>query len=159
MGGAFGPALFAACVSFLSCLSFLLFYLPVPDRFEVCGLAKASLLTCRVPVCTPVPTGLNVTWIVHLVLAAKVDVQVLEVIAKLPVVEAETPVSDAVFSLLAKVKVLAALLVPAFVLGNFAVAGVKVASEPVPESATTCGLLGALSVTVTEPVRAQAEWA
>ena len=155
MGGTFESRPFC-CLRFFFFVLFLnYFYLPVPDRFEVCGLPKASLLTCSVPVCTPVPTGLKVTWIVHLVLAAKVDAQVLEVIAKLPVVEAETPVSDAVFSLLAKVKVLAALLVPDFVLGNFAVAGVKVASAvPVPESATTWGLLGALSVTVTEPVRA-----
>lgn len=155
MGGTFESRPFC-CLRFFFFVLFLnYFYLPVPDRFEVCGLPKASLLTCSVPVCTPVPTGLKVTWIVHLVLAAKVDAQVLEVIAKLPVVEAETPVSDAVFSLLAKVKVLAALLVPDFVLGNLAVAGVKVASAvPVPESATTWGLLGALSVTVTEPVRA-----
>ena len=73
---------------------------------------------------------------------------------KLPVVDAETPVSAAL-SLLVNVNVLAALLVPAFVFGNFAVAGVKVASAvPVPVTGTDCGLLGALSEKVIEPVRA-----
>src|ERR1700733_4087527 len=73
---------------------------------------------------------------------------------KLPVVDAETPVSAAL-SLLVKVSVLAALVVPAFVFGNVADAGVKVASAvPVPVTATDCGLLGALSEKVIEPVRA-----
>ncbi len=96
------------------------------------------------------------TSIVHLDFAPRVDPQVLEEMLKFPVVEAEIPVSGAL-SLLVRVNFFAALLVPALVVGNFALTGVKVASAvPVPESATVCGLLGALSLNVSEPVRAPA---
>src|ERR1022692_2506620 len=56
--------------------------------------------------------------------------------------------------LLLSVNTLATLLVPTFVAGNVLLAGVSVtATVPVPESATVCGLPGALSVRVTAPVR------
>lgn len=94
------------------------------------------------------------TSIVHLDFAPRVDPQVPPETLKFPVVDAEMPVSVAA-PLLAKVNVFGALLVPCSVLGNFADAGVKVASAvPVPVSETDCGLLGALSLKVSEPVRA-----
>jgi len=128
-------------------------YLPVPVRLEVCGLPTALSLTCSVPVLVPVCVGLNTTLMVHVDLAARLEPQVVVEILKSPVVEGEIPVS-ATFCLLASVNVLAALLVPTFVAGYFAVAGVNVAcAMPVPDSATVCGLPTPLSFTDRVPVR------
>ena len=80
--------------------------MPVPDRLDVCGLPKALLLTCNVPVSTPVPVGVKITLIVHLDFAARLDVQVVAEMLKFPVVEAETLVSAAV-SLFVNVNVFA----------------------------------------------------
>ena len=136
------------------CLSWLsYFYLPVPERVDVCGLPAASSLTCRVPVWTPIFVGTNTTLKVHFALAARLEPQVVPVMLKLPVVAAEIPVRDT-FCLLVKVKVLAALCAPIFVLGKLALVGVKVAAAvPVPESDADCGLPTALSLTLSEPVR------
>lgn len=101
----------------------------------------------------PVLVGAKTTLKVHFALAARLDPHVVPVMLKLPVVEAEMPVSD-VFCLLVKVKVLAALSLPTFVLAKVALAGVNVAAAvPVPESDAVWGLPCALSFTLSVPVR------
>ena len=129
-------------------------YLPVPVRLEDCGLPTALSLTCRLPVLVPVCVGVKITLILQLDLAARLVEQVDEETLKSPVVEVEIPVR-ATLCLLVRVKTLAALLDPTLVAGKVLVAGVKVTGTvPVPERATVCGLLAALSVMVKVPVRA-----
>jgi hypothetical protein len=83
----------------------------------------------------------------------RLDPQVVAETAKSPVVEAEMPVKDEL-PLFFSVNVLAALVPPTAVLAKLALAGVNVAcTVPVPVSETVCGLVGALSVIVTAPVR------
>lgn len=127
--------------------------MPVPVRLEVCGLPTALSDTLNVPVLVPVCVGLNTTLIVQLDLAAKLAPQVVAEMLKSPVVEAEMPVSDT-FCLLESLKVFAALVLPTFVVGKVALAGVSVAwAVPVPDSGTLCGLFPALSLKVRSPVR------
>jgi len=52
-------------------------YLPVPVSVEVCGLPAALSLTCKVPGLVPVCVGVNVTLIVHLAFAARLEPQVV----------------------------------------------------------------------------------
>ena len=86
--------------------------------------------------------------------AARLDPQVVDEMANSPVVEGDTPVSEPVFSLLASVNVLAALVPPTAVLAKVALAGVNVACAlPVPVNDTLCGLPPALSVKLIAPVR------
>lgn len=102
----------------------------------------------------PVCVGLKTTLMEQLDFAARLDVQVVEETLNSPVVEIEIPVSETL-CLLDSLNVLAALVDPTAVAGNFALAGVNVTPAiPVPESGTCCGLLGALSVRVMSPVRA-----
>lgn len=86
-------------------------YLPVPVRFEVCGLLLALSLTLNLPVRVPVCFGVKVTSIEHLSLAPKLVVQVVDDTAKSPVVEIVMALSGT-FWLLASVKVLGLLVVP-----------------------------------------------
>lgn len=125
--------------------------MPVPLRFDVCGLLLALSLTLSVPVLVPVVVGVKVTLIVHFALAARLVVQVFADTAKSPVVEIAILFSVTVW-LLTRVNVFAALVVPTACAAYFAVAGISVAgSTPVPDSGTVCGLLGALSVKVSVP--------
>jgi len=125
----------------------------VPDRVEVCGLPAALSATCREPVLVPDWVGWKTTLMVQLPPPLRVEPQVLAETAKSPVVEGEMPVK-AVAPLFFRVNVLAALVAPTRVFGKLALAGVKVTCPvPVPVRETDCGLFGALSVTVTEPVR------
>jgi hypothetical protein len=95
----------------------------------------------------------NTTLMVQLDLAARLVVQVVADTLKSPVVEIAMPVS-ATLCLLASVNTFAGLLVPTFSAGNVLLVGVNVAcTVPVPDSATVCGLLGELSVSVKVPVR------
>lgn len=105
------------------------------------------------PVLVPLAVGVNVMLILQLLAAASVDPQVVDETAKSPVVEIVMPVR-ATDCLLAKVNVLAALVVPTVCDGKVKLVGVNVAwAVPVPVSGTVCGLLFALSVIVIAPVR------
>jgi hypothetical protein len=86
-------------------------YLPVPVRLEVCGLLTALSDTLNDPVLVPVWVGVNTTLIVHLVLAARLVVQVVVETLKSPVVEIAMLFS-ATFCLLASVNTFAGLVVP-----------------------------------------------
>src|SRR5580692_7448821 len=86
-------------------------YSPVPFRLEVCGLLLALSLTLSCPVLFPVAVGVNVTLVVHLLLAAKPVVHVVADTAKSPLVVITMPVRAALW-LLVRVKVFAALVVP-----------------------------------------------
>ena len=85
--------------------------IPVPVRFEVCGLLLALSLTLNCPVRVPIAVGVNVTLIVHLPLAARLVVHVVAEAAKSPVVEI-TILSSATIWLLVRVNVFAALVMP-----------------------------------------------
>ncbi len=87
------------------------FYLPVPVSFEACGLLLALSVTVTIPVLVPVAVGVNVTLIVHLPLAARLDVQVVADTAKSPLVEIAM-FSRLTLWLLVRVNVFAALVVP-----------------------------------------------
>ena len=89
-------------------------YLPVPVRFEICGLLLALSATCRVPVLVPVAVGVKVTLILQVVLAARLDPQVVVETAKFPVVVMVIPVS-ATLCLLLSVNTFAVVVVPTFV--------------------------------------------
>jgi len=65
----------------------------VPVKFDVCGLLPALSLTLSFPVLVPVAVGVNVTLIVHLLLAARLGVHVVADTAKSPVVEVATLLS------------------------------------------------------------------
>jgi|SRR5690348_10062694 hypothetical protein len=86
-------------------------YFPVPVRLEVCGLLLALSLTVNSPVLVPFACGVKVTLIVHLLLAARLVVQVVVDTAKSPVVEIAMLVR-AIAWLLLSVNVFAALVVP-----------------------------------------------
>ena len=62
-------------------------YLPVPVRFEICGLFTALSDTCRVPVVVPTTVGVNTTSMVQVALEVRLAPQVVEVTLKSPVVE------------------------------------------------------------------------
>jgi hypothetical protein len=99
----------------------------VPLRGTCCGLLPALSLTLAVPVLAPVAVGLNSMLILHVPLAARLDVQVVEDTVKSPVTAIEMPVSETA-CLLVRVSTLAALVVPTFCAGNVRpVAGVNVA--------------------------------
>jgi hypothetical protein len=99
----------------------------------------------------PVDCGVKVTLIVHLLEAGTEVPQVL-VWAKFPVMVMLVMVR-AVALLLAKVAVNGALVVPTVVVGNVNEVGETVTPvTPLPLKLTVCGLLLALSVTVTVPV-------
>ena len=130
--------------------------MPVPVRLDFCGLLLALSLTLNCPVLVPVAVGVNVTLIVHLLLAARLAAQVVADAAKSPVVPITMLVSATVW-LFVSVNVFAALVVPTFWAAYVAVAGVNVAGKiPVPDNAAVCGLLLALSVTLSVPVLAPA---
>ena len=91
-----------------------IFYLPVPVRFEVCGLPKALSTTFNDPVNVPAAVGLKTTLILQLVLGARLVVQVVVETLNSPLVETTMLVSDTL-CVFARVKTLAGLVVPTFV--------------------------------------------
>ncbi len=110
-------------------------------------------LTCNVPVRVPVCVGVKITLISQLDLAARLVEQVVVETLKSPVVEIKMPVI-ATLCLLASVNTLAGLPLPTFSACKVALTGTSVAcTVPVPVSGALCGLLGALSVIVSLPVR------
>jgi hypothetical protein len=138
--------------SLRGCLKADDFYLPVPVRFEVCGLLLALSATCNVPVLVPVWVGVNTTSMVQVLEGFKLVPQDVDETLKSPVVEIVTPVS-ATFCWFLSVNTFAALVDPTFVATYVAVAGVNVAgTTPVPVSADVCGLFEALSETESVPV-------
>ena len=86
-------------------------YLPVPVRFDTCGLLLALSAACTVPVLVPFWVGVNVTLMVQLPIADTVDPHVVEDTAKSPVVEIKTPVSVTLWLFL-RVNVFGGLVVP-----------------------------------------------
>ncbi len=110
--------------------------------------------TCNVPVRGPVCVGVKITLILQRDFAARLDAHVVAETLKSPVVEIAMPVS-ATLCLLERTNTLAGLALPTFSVGNVAFTGVSVAcAVPVPESAALCGLLGALSLICSAPLRA-----
>lgn len=83
----------------------------MPVREDFCGLLFAESLTLNVPVLVPVAVGLNTTLIVHLVLAAKLVVHMVEETLKSPVVEI-TMLFSVALRLFIKLNTLAVLVVP-----------------------------------------------
>jgi hypothetical protein len=70
--------------------------LPLPLRFEVCGLLLALSFTTNCPVLVPVSDGVKVTLIVQWVLAAKLAPHVVADTEKSPFVEIPMIVSATV---------------------------------------------------------------
>ncbi len=85
--------------------------MPVPFRLAVCGLLLALSVTVSVPVLVPFVVGVNVTLIVHLLLAAKLLEQVVADTAKSPLGEIAM-LSRLTLKLLVKVNVFGALVMP-----------------------------------------------
>ncbi len=65
----------------------------MPARVAVCGLLLPLSLTSNWPVCVPVAVGVNVTLIVHLLLAPRLVPHVVAETAKSPDVDIAAPVS------------------------------------------------------------------
>ena len=134
--------------------------LPVPVRLTDCWLPAVLLLLSvmvRVAVRIPAAVGENATLIVQLPLAARELPHVL-VWVKSPGLDPENPtpvIDNAWFPVLFKVTVWAALVEPRFwpLKVKLVVATPARGALPVPVRLTACGLLGALSVIVTEAVR------
>ena len=59
----------------------------MPPRLDVCGLLLALSLTVNFPFLVPIAVGVKVTLMVHVLLAARLVVQVVADTAKSPVVE------------------------------------------------------------------------
>ena len=125
--------------------------MPVPVSFDVCGLLLALSLTLNVPFLVPVAVGVKVTLIVHLPWAARLVVHVVVDTAKSPVVEMAMLVRSTLWWLV-KLNVFAVLVEPTAHVPKEALSGTSVAgSTPVPASADVCGLLPALSLTLSCP--------
>lgn len=59
----------------------------MPATFDVCGLLLALSLTVNLPFLVPVAVGVNVTLMEHVLLAARLVVQVVANTAESPVAE------------------------------------------------------------------------
>jgi len=127
----------------------------VPESATSCGLPGALSVTLKDALRAPVAVGLNVTLKVQLAPAAKEAPQVCvckKFPALVPVIAIELIVSAAVPTLV-RVTVLAALVVPTVTVPKLKLVGDSLAVVPTPLSGTTCGLPGALSVTLKEALR------
>jgi len=108
----------------------------VPVRFEACGLLLALSATLNFPVLAPVAVGLNTTWIVQLVFAARLAPQVVVETLKSPVVEITMLLSVTLWLFLS-VNVFGRLVVPTACAAYVALLGVNATGGmPVPESGT-----------------------
>ena len=128
----------------------------VPDRLAVCGLPGALSEMDKVPVREPSAVGVKVTEIVQLAPAANVvgDNGQVEVFAKSPEAEIPKIVSGTAW-LFFTVKLFAALVVPNTWLPKERLAPDRLTEAvPVPVNCAVCGVFGALSLTVSFPVRA-----
>lgn len=126
---------------------------PVPVSGTVCGLVPALSVMVMVPARVPVVVGVKVTVMVQLPPAAP-PVPQLFVWAKLPVATMLEIVSLAPV-LLVSLITFAALVVFTVWLPKLKLVGdsATVLVAPVPVMVTVCGLLAALSVTTTVPVK------
>ena len=127
----------------------------MPDRLAVCGLVPALSVTVRVPTLVPKAVGVNVMEIVQLAPAANVpgDNGQLEVCAKSPEAEIPKIVSGTVW-VFCRVMLLPALVVVITWLAKVRLTGDRLTGTvPVPIKLAVCGEFGALSLTVSVPVR------
>jgi len=128
---------------------------PVPDRLAVCALPGALSEMDRVPVRVPSAVGVKVTEIAQLAPAPNVlgDNGQVEVCAKSP--EVETPQIDSgTVWLFFRVTLFPVLVVLITWLAKVRLAGDRLTGTvPVPIKLAVCGEFGALSLTVSVPVR------
>jgi hypothetical protein len=130
---------------------------PVPLSGTCCGVPAALSVTVRFALRAPVVDGLNVRLIVQLAAAARELVQVVAVSGKSA---ASAPVTAmlliviVVVPMLVSVTFLTGLVKPTASVPNPSGAGTSLAVVPVPLSGTCCGLPAALSVMLTDALRA-----
>jgi hypothetical protein len=128
---------------------------PVPDKLTVCGLPGVLSEMDRVPVREPSAVGVKVTEIVQLAPAPNVfgDNGHVEVCAKSPEVETPKIVSATVWVFF-RVTLFPVLVVLITWLAKVRLAGDRLTGTvPVPFKPAVCGEFGALSLTVSVPVR------
>jgi len=130
-------------------------YCPVPDRGTDCGLPPPVSVIVNDPVSVPAVVGVKVTLMVQvpfgptevqLFVSAKEDASV-PVIATFDTVIVPEPLT------FENVMVCGLLVVPTVCAANVKLAGVSLTAVATPFSATVCGLLPALSVTLRFAVR------
>ena len=143
------PATTVAEVGVIAMLKFA----PPPVSDTTCGLPAAESVIVKAPVLAPATVGVKTTLMMHdppfpatvvpqLLVWLNAPEATIPVIDRLPVPEFDS------------VTICGALLVPTAWLPKVSAVGVMVrtgAAMPVPVSRMTCGLLGALSVSVSEP--------
>src|SRR5579864_1890773 len=127
---------------------------PVPFRLMVCGLLLALSVMLTVALCAPPVTGEKVTVIVHWPSAGMLLPQVLTWVKVVDPLMLILILESAIDWLLVSVTLGAVLLlctrtVPKLML----VVDRTTGATPTPESPTFCGLLGALSVSVSDALR------
>ncbi len=127
--------------------------MPLPVNGMLCGLFAALSVKVKVPERVPRVEGVNVTLIVQLARAAS-EVPQLLVGAKSPVATI-LEIATAPSPVLVNVAVWGALVVPTRCALKVRLAGesATLGAAPVPVNAMLCGLVPALSVRVTAPVR------
>jgi hypothetical protein len=128
---------------------------PVPDRLAVCGLPGALSEMDKVPVRVPSAVGVKVTEIAQLAPAPNVlgDNGQVEVCAKSPEVETPQIVSGTVWVFF-RVTLFPVLVVLITWLAKVRLTGDRLTGTvPVPIKLAVCGEFGALSLTVSVPVR------
>ncbi len=130
---------------------------PVPLSGTSCGLPAALSVTVKFALRAPVVDGLNVRLMVQLAAAARELPQVVAVSGKsaasVPVTAMLLMVS-AVVPMLVSVTFLTALVRPTAKVPKPRGMGASLAVVPVPLSGTCCGLPAALSVILTDALRA-----
>src|ERR1700676_2474461 len=128
---------------------------PVPDRLAVCGLPGALSEMDKVPVLVPSAVGVKVTEIAQVAAAPNVlgDNGQVEVCAKSPEVETPQIVSGTVWVFF-RVTLFPVLVVLITWLAKVRLAGDRLTGAvPVQIKLAVCGEFGALSLTVSVPVR------
>ena len=130
---------------------------PVPLSGTCCGLPAALSVTVKLALRAPVVDGLNVRLTVQLAAAARELPQVVAVSGKS---RASAPVTAmlliviAVVPMLVSVTFFTGLVRPTASVPKPNGVGISLAVVPVPLSGTCCGLPAALSVMLTEALRA-----
>ena len=129
-------------------------YVPVPLTEMVCGLPPPLSVTLRDAERAPVAAGSKITLMVQLAFAARLLPQLLvcEKSPGLVPVKLMRAIEAAVVPVLVRVTGAGALVVPTFWSPKFTPMGERVITVPTPPSDTVCGLVLALSVTVSVPV-------
>src|SRR5579862_1365215 len=126
---------------------------PVPERLTVCGLLEALSENVRLPVRVPPAVGEKVTPTEQLARPDRLAPQVLELIAKSPLVAIPVKLRAVLCWLFARLTVIGLLVSPIGTFGKVRLVGdTVVGATPAPVRAAVCGLLVALSVTVSVPL-------